>query len=128
MTQRPNMRAPAERAASPGPPVDIAREADHLVVTVSLPGVRPGDFRISLVGDRQMYIEGNVHYRHAVPREALALCERPYGPFNRTVPLPLPVQTEGAGIRFEHGVLTARLPLRLVRLPLHWQGAGGSTP
>jgi len=38
--------------------------------------------------------------------------ERHYGRFRRTVPLPVAVNTDQAGARFEHGVLEVRAPKR----------------
>lgn len=105
-----------------GVPVDLVREAGALLLLVSLPGARTGDFRISLVGDRQVYIEGTAPYRHPVPKEALQLAERPYGPFQRTVQLPLPVSASGASVTLRDGVLTARLPLRMQQVALTWGG------
>lgn len=106
------------------PPVDMAREGAWLVLTAALPGLRPEDFRVSLVGLRQIYIEGTVPYRHPVPREGLALQERAVGPFSRTIDLPLPVDAGGAEIRFQDGLLTVRLHLTLQRIPLRWGGSG----
>lgn len=117
---------PASREQPARPPVDLVRAGDYLVMTISLPGLKPSDFRVSLVGDRQVYLEGTTHYRHPVPREHLTLSERPYGPFQRTINLPLPVSAQGIQIALTNGVLTASLPIRRQPLPLHWVGMEGS--
>lgn len=119
-------RAPTQpaRAGSPDPPVDIRRAAHDLVVTAALPGLLAGDFRISLVGNRQLHIEGNVPYRHPVPHHTLALAERRYGPFARTLTLPLPVDAGSARVHFERGVLTVRLRQAQPPLRLQWEPAG----
>lgn len=120
MISRPNqMSAPGPKEAPAGPSADLTREGDSLVLVVSLPGVRAGDFRISLVGNRQVYIEGAVPYRHPAPAESLALAERQYGPFSRTIHLPLPVDPGRVAVQFERGILKARLPLQMQRIPLH---------
>lgn len=108
------------REAPPGPAIDLVREGDSLALAISLPGMRAGDFRISVVGNRQIYIEGIIPYRHPAPRETLALAERPYGPFSRTINLPLPVDPGRVTVRFERGTLKARLPLQMHRVHLHW--------
>lgn len=82
--------------------------------------MKAGDLRLSLVGNRQLYIEGNIPYRHPVPREGLVLGERLYGPLTRTVQFPLPVHAQGAAISLERGLLVARLPLQMERLQLQW--------
>lgn len=120
------MAHPAPREAPAGPPVDLTREAESLLLVISLPGMRAGDFRISLVGNRQVYIEGTVPYLHPAPRESLALSERPYGTFSRTVSLPFPVDPGRVTVGLERGVLKVRLPLQMQRVPL--QGEGGSRP
>ena len=116
---------PTNRELQVRPPVDLVRADDHLIMTVSLPGFKPSDFRMSLVGDRQVYIEGTAQYRHPVPRESLALAERPYGPFQRTVHLPFPVQAQGVRVHLVDGVLTASLPIRRQVLPLQWVAREG---
>lgn len=106
------------------PPVDLSRSGSDLVLTVSLPGVRPEDFRISLTGGREVHIEGTRHYRHSLPPEQLSLAERPYGPFSRKVPLPMPVNAGRAVVSFEHGVLTARLPIDAAQVRVEWDRQG----
>jgi HSP20 family protein len=91
-----------------------------MLLMVSLPGLKPSDFRVSLVGDRQVYIEGTAHYRHPVPRESMALAERPYGSFQRTVNLPFPAVAQGVDVRLSHGILTVSLPIRRQPLALRW--------
>ncbi|MFZ5622753.1 MAG: Hsp20/alpha crystallin family protein [Pseudomonadota bacterium] len=109
-----------QAASQGGPPVDLIREGDHLLLVASLPGVKASEFRVTLVGDRQIYLEGSAHYRHPIPQEGLALAERRYGPFSRTINLPFPVSTQNLSVHLEHGVLTARLPLRVQRVGLTW--------
>lgn len=123
--QRPG-QPPWQEQAGGGPPYDLVREGDWLVLCIALPGAGPGDFRISLVGNRQVHIDGTIPYRHPVPRDGLAMGERGYGPFSRTISLPLPVAAAGAGVQFDRGVLTARLPLQLQRLGLAWEGMEGT--
>lgn len=120
-------RARAEGASNVQwmPPVDLCRSGEELVLTISLPGLRPEDFRVFLSGNREICLEGLRHYRHPVPQEYLALSERPYGPFARKVPLPLPVTAGRAKVTFEQGVLTARLPIEADRVQLRWHGEGG---
>jgi HSP20 family protein len=112
--------APAEPERT-GPPIDLARIGDQLILLMSLPGVKPPDLRVSLVGDRQLFLEGNVAYRHPLPREGLALNERAYGPFSRTIQLPLPVDPGRVAVSFKDGVLKVDLPIRTTAVQLSWQ-------
>lgn len=112
-----------------GPPVDLLRVGDRLILFASLPGVRASDLRVYVVGDRQISLEGVVEYRHPLPRESLALRERAYGPFSRSIQLPLPVDAGRVTVTFRDGVLTVDLPIRAQMVHLEWRGkedrAGG---
>jgi HSP20 family protein len=121
----PKARHPSGQQPVLAPPVDILREGDALVLIFAIPGVRADDFRISLVGNRQVYIEGTIPHRYPVPREHMSQVEIPTGPFARTVDLPFPVDGGGALVSFQNGLLTVRLPVRLERLPLQWQPSTG---
>lgn len=109
---------PPERA---GPPVDLVRRGDRLILLAAVPGVRPSDVWVSIVGDRQVLLEGTVAYRHPLPRESLALGERTYGPFSRTVHLPLPVDAGQVAVSLQDGVLTLDMRVRAEAVHLHWQ-------
>lgn len=113
--------AGAERV---GPPVDLIRVDDRLILVASLSGVKGSDLRVYVVGDRQISLEGTVEYRHPLPRESLALSERAYGPFARSIQLPLPVDPGRVTVTFEHGVLMVDLPIRAQVVHLEWQAKG----
>lgn len=121
---RAKQERPAERA---GPPVDLVRRGDRLILLASLPGVKPSDLRVSIVGDRQVLLEGEVAYRHPLPRENLSLGERIYGPFARTVHLPLPVDPGAAAVALQDGVLTVDMRVRAEAVHLTWQPKEGQT-
>lgn len=108
-----------------GPPVDIVRSGNHLLLQASLPGVKPADLRVAMVGDRQLFFEGRVAYQSPVPQESLALNERAYGPFSRTVDLPMPVDVRAISVTFTDGVLTVQMPIRAQQVELHWQAKEG---
>lgn len=114
---KPNREPAGERA---GPPVDLIRRGDRLILLASVPGVRPSDLQVSIVGDRQLVLEGEVAYRHPVPREKLALNECTYGPFSRTVHLPLPVDARGVHVALRDGVLTVDMRVRAEPVGLRW--------
>lgn len=125
---KPHHEPPAERA---GPPVDLVRRGDRLLLLASLPGVKPSDLRVSIVGDRQVLLEGTVAYRYPLPRENLSLNERTYGPFSRTVHLPLPVDPGRVAVSFQDGVLTVDMGVRAEAVRLTWQSKevwGGERP
>jgi len=125
---RAHHETPAERA---GPPVDLVRRGERLLLLAALPGVKPSDLRVSIVGDRQVLLEGTVGYRHPLPRENLSLNERTYGPFSRTVDLPLPVDPGGVAVSFQDGLLSVDMRLRAEAVRLTWHPKevwGGDRP
>jgi HSP20 family protein len=87
------------------PAVDVFERRDHLVVEVEVPGLAAKEISIALVPSR-IEIRG-VKRETAVPPDARYVrLERGYGAFQRTVPLPCAVVTEGAKAGLENGVLT----------------------
>lgn len=119
----PSPAPPGRLRKEPGgePPIDLIRTEDALVLVISLPGLRATDFRITLVGNRQVQIDGTYPARREWGLGEPAVAEGPAGPFSRTVNLPLPVTTAGSSVVYERGVLTARLPVERQQLLPAWE-------
>jgi len=88
-------------------PLDAYVTQDEIVVTANMPGVKPEDVEITLEGDT-LTIKGvrpgpieNVDY---------VLQERPYGRFQRTLNINIPVDADKAEAKYEHGLLTLSIP------------------
>ncbi len=88
-------------------PLDTYVTQDEIVVTANMPGVKPEDVEITLEGDI-LTIKGvrpgpieNVDY---------AMQERPYGRFQRTLNINIPVDADKAGAKYENGLLTLSIP------------------
>lgn len=89
--------------------VDMVETGDDVIVKASLPGVKPEDVDITVTGNvleirgetRQETDEtkGDYHYR-----------ERRYGSFQRSLTLPVDIQTGRVEATFEDGVLTLKMP------------------
>lgn len=99
-------------------PVDVLDNGPDLIIKASLPGVRPEDVSISVLGDTLTIkasldeesdsdVKGATYLRH----------ERRNRQFVRSLKLPMPVQAERADARFKHGVLTLTLPKHETRRP-----------
>ena len=86
------------------PRVDIWHEGEFLFVDVDLPGVSPDDFDV-LIDEYSLTIEGERRTRE----RKLARTERPYGEFERVIPLPQHVDTNTAEARFDNGVLEIKV-------------------
>jgi HSP20 family protein len=91
-------------------PLDIFQQDGNVVVKAPLPGVKPEDIDVSVVGDT-LTIKGETRQEQEVKEENVIRRERRFGTFSRSVTLPNPVDTSKANATFENGVLTLTLPM-----------------
>lgn len=96
-------------AAAWVPPVDIFEEADSIRIMAEVPGVKPGDVKISLEGN-VLTIHGTKQQVAAEQTERVHRYERTYGAFERTFTLPATVDAGHIRAQYENGVLTVTLP------------------
>lgn len=90
--------------------LDVSESDDSYTIQASLPGVKPDDVQVQVVGDT-MTIRGEVREDREDQRDQqVILRERRAGSFMRTLTLPVPVDAEHAEATFKQGVLTLRLP------------------
>jgi HSP20 family protein len=87
------------------PAVDVYERGDHLIVEAEVPGLAAREITIALVPSR-IEIRGVKRETPVSPDTRYLRLERGYGSFQRTVPLPCAVVTEGAKATLENGVLT----------------------
>ncbi len=88
-------------------PLDAYVTADEIIVLANMPGVKPEDVEITIEGDT-LTIRGerprpleNVDY---------VMQERPFGKFQRTLNINIPVDANKAEARYENGLLTLVIP------------------
>lgn len=93
------------------PSVEVSEEDNDVVVRVEVPGVKPEDLNV-WINEDSVTVEGERRDERRVQNQGYFRTERHYGRFRRTVPLPVAVNTDQAGARFEHGVLEVRAPKR----------------
>ncbi len=91
------------------PTADMYETRDELVVTVELPGLNEKDIHLSITGDL-LSLEGERQWNQDVKQESYYRGERWYGKFQRTLPLPIPVQADKVKASYRDGVLTITLP------------------
>ena len=100
-------------AGSLGLAVDLLETPDAYVLTASVPGVKPGDVEITVLGDT-LTISGRRADSPGDQRNPEGsrwlIRERHFGPFDRAVKLPSAVKADAATADFEDGVLTIGLP------------------
>ncbi len=89
-------------------PLDVYEEGPDVVVKASLPGVRPEDVELNVSRDTlALKVESKAE---EVKEESYYRRERRPGSLRRVVSLPVGLSAEKADARFEHGVLTVRIP------------------
>jgi HSP20 family protein len=91
------------------PLVDVHQTDDDIVVTVSLPGIKPEDVNVTLTG-RTLTVSGELKSTEQVEREQYVYRERRMGSFNREIRLPVRVEGDKAQATFENGLLRLSFP------------------
>ena len=89
--------------------MDVQAKDDEFVVHANLPGLRPEDLNIEVLGN-SVTVRGEVFAPAVDEKNGWLLQERVFGKFSRTFTLPAELDNAKAEAHFEHGVLTLRLP------------------
>ena len=90
-------------------PLDIYTTQDALVVEAALPGVRPEDLDIQVLGDTLTLI-ASTNEEHDEDKAGYHVREVRRGRFSRTVTLPGGLRTDAASATFENGMLKLAIP------------------
>lgn len=104
---RPSAVATVERMWLPLS--DMWETKDDVCVSFELPGVREQEVNVSITGD-MLTVRGERKWERDVKEEGVHRLERVYGKFERSVPLPMPVQADKVKATYREGVLEIRLP------------------
>jgi HSP20 family protein len=104
---RPSEGGGSERVWAPA--VDMYETADEFVVAAELPGLNQKDIHLSITGD-MLTIRGERQWNPVAEERGYRQVERWFGQFQRTLPLPIPVQTGKVKAAYRDGVLTVTLP------------------
>jgi len=89
--------------------LDMYETDQDVVVKTAVPGVKPEDIEVTLVGNT-LSIKGETKVEEKVEEKDYIRRERRYGKFARTVALPAHVVADQAKAEFENGVLTLTIP------------------
>lgn len=92
-----------------GPRIELYDQGKELVLKAEVPGVDPKDMDIRVLEDR-VIIKGELRRSEEIKEENYYRCERAYGSFARTIPLPMSVKPSEAKASYKNGVLTLVLP------------------
>jgi len=89
--------------------VDVRAADDEYVLTAAVPGLKPEDLQVEVIGDT-VTIKGEVKDETQNGDRTYLLQERRYGRFARSLTLPASLNPAKAEAAIENGVLTLRLP------------------
>ncbi|MGC8834780.1 MAG: Hsp20/alpha crystallin family protein [Armatimonadota bacterium] len=91
------------------PPVDVYEDDDEIVLYVELAGMKQEDIHIELTSDT-LTIKGERKFEDGDRRDKFIRVERPYGQFQRSFTLGMPVKTDQVRATYKAGVLEIHLP------------------
>ena len=88
---------------------DVVETADHVEVSIELPGLEMKDIEVSVTND-MLSVKGEKKVERQEEKKGYYLSERSYGVVYRTIPIHTGVDGEKAEASFRNGVLTIKLP------------------
>jgi len=90
-------------------PVDVMMKNDEYIITAAVPGLKPEELQVEVVGD-VVTLRGETFTEQKEEKNDYLLQERRYGKFARTITLPTELDSAKAEAAVENGVLTLRVP------------------
>lgn len=91
-------------------PVDVSQTGNEVTVKAAMPGIKPEDVRIEVLGST-LTITGERKEEKETKEENYTTREMRMGRFQRQIMLPSEVNPDAAQAKYENGVLTLTLPL-----------------
>jgi HSP20 family protein len=92
------------------PHLDVVQKDNGLIARVDLPGIRKEDVKVEVVEGR-LTVSGERKHESEERKENFYRCEREWGSFFRTIPLPDGAKLEEVKASFDNGVLEVTVPL-----------------
>jgi HSP20 family protein len=93
------------------PTVDIFEDQNAITLEADLPGVKPGEFELS-VENRTLTLRGERRFEKKSESDNYHRIERSYGSFTRSFTLPSTVNVDEVQAEYKDGVLRITLPKR----------------
>lgn len=90
------------------PDIDVVESEEEVLVSVDLPGIDPGRVEILLAGN-MLTVKGERPAPETCSGKTTHRRERSFGPFSRSIPLPVAVNHELVSAASQQGVLVVRL-------------------
>ncbi len=100
---------PATSRAEWLPPIEVSETDKEVVVCAALPGLKPEDIQVEMVGDT-LVLSGETQREAVQDEKQFHRSEFHYGSFMRRIPLPEYVKGEATTADFKDGVLALRIP------------------
>lgn len=107
--KRAGIPAEREEAAIGTPPVDLIDKEDFLILRSEMPGVKKENLKISVTDD-EVSLSGKIEQKKEEKGENYYYAERAYSGWERTIPLPVRIQSDKAKAKYQNGVLEITLP------------------
>jgi len=89
--------------------IDVYQTPNEIVIKSTIAGVKPEDIDISMTND-MITIKGNRKKDEEAKEEDYYYQECYWGPFSRSVILPIDVEVDSAQAGMKNGILTIKLP------------------
>ena len=90
-------------------PINLFENDRELVLVTPMPGVAAEDISVDVTDDQRVTVRARMH-GEGQERISYLVREWSYGPFERSVQLPAPVDAGRANLTYGNGVLTVSLP------------------
>jgi len=107
VVEHPATTAMGERTWLPA--VDVHETNDDLILSFDIPGVPEKDVQLTITGDL-LTLRGERRFEREASENNYHRVERLYGRFERSVQLPMTVQTDKVKASYRDGVLEVKLP------------------
>jgi len=91
------------------PVLDVEETEGALVVRTELPGMKKDEIKVALTGD-QLTISGERRHEAEQKGKTFHRIERAYGKFQRSLILPVDIQTDKVKASYKDGILELTLP------------------
>lgn len=89
--------------------IDVYQTPNEVVIKSTIAGVNPGDIDITMSND-MITIKGNRQKDEQIREENYYYQECYWGPFSRSIILPVDVEVDQAEATMKNGILTVKLP------------------
>ncbi|RMD94163.1 MAG: Hsp20/alpha crystallin family protein [Calditrichaeota bacterium] len=91
------------------PQINLYEEEDRYILLVELPGVEPKDLNLTVQG-KTLIIQGEKKPTDTVATTKCQHMEITFGPFSRSIELPVAVNSEGIQANYKNGLLEITIP------------------